>query len=123
MPDAVTIPLSVRSRTGRHSVAVCRGRWIRIYGADVRLVPATANRGCGPALRSYDQTYAVGDEAIYGGRNLHYIGRIVRITDRTVSVYMEPERRNRRLLLSEFSEWNRFRPVELARQRNYEWID
>jgi len=104
-------------------VSVCRGSWIRIYGADVRLVPATVDRPHGPRLRAYDQTYAVGDDAVYGGRNIHYIGRIVRITDQTVSIYMETEHRNRRLLLSEFSEWNRFRPVELARQRNAEWMD
>lgn len=105
-----------------HFVGVIAGKSIRLYGVDKnRWVndPVTGKRV--PGEVPYDMTFEVGDEAEYDSFNLSYIGEIVSISDKTVTIL--PRRRGekkRRLKLAEFSWRNNFRTVAEKHARNSE---
>lgn len=64
--------------------------------------------GCSGLLIIEDQergmvnSFRVGETAEYGSYNFRYIGKIVSITDKTVTIYSETRRRNYRLSMYEF---------------------
>lgn len=63
-------------------------------------------------------SFQIGDEAVYDAYNFSYTGKIVSITDKTVTIKGS---RTRRLKLEDFGRWNYdFDAEKIARER-YEW--
>jgi hypothetical protein len=88
-------------------VGVIAGKSIRLYGVDKnRYVrdPHTGKRV--PGEVHYDVTYEVGDEAEWDSFNWSYIGRIVSIGAKTVTIEPGAGEKKRRLSLAEFSRRN-----------------
>lgn len=83
---------------------IVRGESIRLYGDD---------RG-----RAYDRTFKVGDVAEYDSYNLHYLGTIVSITAKTITIKPRHGSRTKRLGLYEFSWRNRFLDLDAVAARN-----
>ncbi len=85
-----------------------RGQSIRIHGFRNR--------------KPYDKTFVIGDTAEYGSYNLSYTGKIVSITEKTVTIeepYNYNPPRRHRLKLREFS-WRNydFDAAETARRNS-----
>lgn len=64
-------------------------------------------------------SFQIGDEAVYDAYNFSYTGKIVSITDKTVTI--EKHNRRKRLKLDAFARWNfDYDADKIARDR-YEW--
>lgn len=73
----------------------------------------------GPQL--IDRTFALGDVCTYGGRNIDYLGKIVSIGEKTVSV--RDGSTIRRLSIGEFARMNMDFDQAKAEARNASWRD
>lgn len=114
------------SREGHH-VEVKPGEYIRLYGAEKRPVKTTVLNGDWKTEEvwvegevPYDITFRVGDTAEYGSYNLHYLGEVVSISAKTVSILPEHGTKVKRLRLYEFSWRNDNFDLEKIRARNLE---
>jgi hypothetical protein len=77
--------------------------------------------GRNPVTRNFARTFRVGDEAEYDSYNLSYIGTIVAIGEKTVSI--ADGSKTTRLDLYTFALRNWDFDAERARKRNSEWMD
>jgi hypothetical protein len=96
-----------RKAHGAHGPAVCK------LHADCLACPAVgaacANEsGCG-MHHGYDLTYVVGESAEYDSYNFSYFGKIVSITEKSVTIQPEASRRARRLKIEQF-DWRNQNP-------------
>ena len=91
-------------------------------GAKAVIVPGESIRLFGERNgESYDLTFKVGDTAEYGSYNLSYLGPIIAITAKTVTVDKgSTGGRVKRLSLHEFNWRNRDFDLEEIRKRNAE---
>jgi hypothetical protein len=82
-----------------HSADVVKSESIRLFGVEHNFYK-------GP--RAFDITFKIGDVAEYDSYNLHYLGAIIGITEKTVTIQEQHGTRRRRLPLREFSwrNWN-----------------
>lgn len=92
---------------GHHCEIGRRGGWIRLFGIET-------NRCDGPA--AYDITFRIGDTAEYDSYNLNYLGEIVSIGKKTVTI---KGTRQKRLDLSTFSWRNRNFDLERLTAQNH----
>lgn len=113
-PKAKTPTLTVQGKDGLTCEVVTK--------ESIRLV-GTLQNTCKADPR-VDRTYRIGDKAIYGGFNLTYIGRIVSIGAKTVTIQERDcgSCRKHRLTHERFCRWNRDSVGE-AQRRNSEWYD
>lgn len=65
-----------------HNAEIVPGVSIRLYGLGGAQIGSTGNE-------SYDRTFKIGDTAEYHAYNIHYLGKIVAITEKTVSIEEE----------------------------------
>jgi len=93
-----------------HHVDVIPRKSIRLHGLD-------RNRRNGPV--AYDRTFEIGDSAEYDSYNTSFIGRIVAIGAKTVTIDTKMGER-RRLKLEQFSWRNRHFDLETVARRNAE---
>jgi hypothetical protein len=102
--------LAGRLPSGQHA-EVAPGHFIRLYGVD-------SNRHRGP--QTYDHTFRLGDRAEYDSYNLHYLGTIVSIGEKTVTIVEDGARARHRLSLYEFSWRNRNLDLDAIAARNHD---
>lgn len=104
----------VMQRIGRSSatVEVDPKESIRLVGYD----EVEWNEGKKEYGKDFDQTFRVGDEAVYGSYNLVYTGTIVKIGPKTVTI--EDGTHRRRLKIVEFVDFNAHYDAEKIRKRN-----
>jgi hypothetical protein len=101
-------------------VGVIAGKSVRLYGVEKNVYVKDENGKRVPGEKTYDMTFEVGDEAEYDSYNLSYIGTIVAIGAKTVTIRPGKGERTRRLSLKEFSWRNNFGTVAEKRARNSE---
>jgi hypothetical protein len=73
------------------------------------------------APHAYDITFKVGDEAVYGGYNMAYTGKIVSIGEKTVKI--NHGSRSTVLKFDDFSFRNRDFDAKKIAERNANWMD
>jgi hypothetical protein len=88
--------------------------FIRLFGEKLR-----HNQGS-PFMQPYDRTFKIGSPAEYDSYNIHYIGRIVAIGPKTVTI--EAHGRKRRLDLASFSDRN-WDGIDRKVEHNQNWTD
>lgn len=88
------------------------GKTIRIFGTE-------HNHRLSPL--SYDLTFKIGDEAVYGGRNIKHTGKITKIGPKTVTI--ADDHRVKQCDLYTFIEknWN-YNAARIAKH-NLDWLD
>ncbi len=91
-----------------HHAEVAPRRFIRLYGID--------RNGVGGPM-AYDRTFRVGDVAEYDSYNLHYLGMIVALGEKTVTIE-EDTGATHRLTVYEFSWRNRTVDLDQVAERN-----
>jgi hypothetical protein len=91
-----------------YNVEIEKGKSIRIFGI------ATNRREPKP----YDKTFKIGDWAEYGSYNLRYIGQIVSIGEKTVTIQHEHGTERSRLKIAEFCWRNYDFDLEEVRRHN-----
>jgi hypothetical protein len=95
-----------------HHVEVAPGLFIRLYGIETN---------CHAGPKAYDRTFRVGDSAEYDSHNLHYLGTIVGIGAKTVTIAEDDGRRSQhRLSLYDFSWRNRDLDLRALAERNHD---
>lgn len=77
-----------------------------------------------PITGPTEQTYRVGDRAEFDSYNLFYLGTIVSITEKTVTIDTERsyESKTRRLSIYDFC-WRNYDGIEKKVKNNREWLD
>lgn len=85
------------------------------------LVIAGFDTGYAKGGAAYERTFAIGDMCRYGGMNLDYVGMIVSITAKTITV--KDGSTVKRLTIADFARKNRFFSVEASAARNATWLD
>lgn len=103
-----------RSPDKGHNVSVTPGVSVRLFGID-------GNKYGGPV--AYDKTFRVGDVCERGSFNLVYLGRIVAIGEKTVTIVDDLRQRKTRMSLDVFSRRNRDFDLAAIQKRNAEWMD
>lgn len=107
----------------KHQGEVLAGQHVSVTPkASVRLHGVISN-SCTRNGESVDTTFAIGDQAIYGGFNLTYFGEIVAIGAKSVSIRENHGGQVHRLDLAAFSRENHGRDFDVIRKRNSEWLD
>lgn len=101
-------------------VAVVAGESITLIGTDKRFSP-----GFNKAVETpYKTTFEIGDMAEYDSYNLSYIGTIVSITEKGVTIRHRGEgSKTSRLKLAQFNWRNKHFDLDERRKRNSEWVD
>jgi len=110
----VTFPLQppvrkngkIRKAYGKYGAEVSVGHSIKVWNAEA----ATQYTGNDTFGELPGTKFEIGDWAEYGSYNLTYIGRIVQITEKTVTIrprYANEHERNRRFSLYEFA-WRNY---------------
>jgi hypothetical protein len=120
MSTSTILPTTHEVAPGQFA-GVVKGKSIRLTGVDKNRwvkCPVTGKRV--PGEVKYDVTFHVGDEAEYDSYNLRYIGTIVGIGAKTVTIDPGYGERKRRLNLSEFSWRNNIGTVEEKKASNSE---
>lgn len=120
--EAVGVKAEVRARVGVKaaagkvvSVEVEAGQFVEVTPRrSIRLHGLDRNRVNGPV--AYDRTFEIGDSAEYDSYNTSFIGQIVAIGAKTVTI--EAHGGRRRLKLAEFSWRNRHFDLEKVAARN-----
>lgn len=80
--------VAITDRKGRtpddkgHRAEVIKGVSIRLFGTDT----SYNLHAKGMVEKAYSRTFAIGDKAEYDSYNLSYIGTIVQITEKTVTI-------------------------------------
>jgi len=97
-----------------HNVSVTPGQSVRLFGLD-------DNKVGGPVR--YDLTFKIGDLCERDSYNLVYVGRIVAIGAKTVTIAHQHSNRKTRMSLDEFSRRNRDFDLQAINKRNSEWMD
>ena len=97
-----------------HHAEVAPGHCIRLYGID-------ANRRGDP--QAYDHMFRFGDRAEYASYNLHYLGTIMSIGEKTVTIAEDESRVRHRLSLYEFSWRTRNLDLDAIAARNRDILD
>lgn len=92
-----------------HKADITPGQSIRLHGVEPRRSSKTVE---------FDVTFRVGDLAEYHSYNLSYLGKILSITAKTVTI--AEDGRKRRLDLYTFS-WRNWEGVEPKQRRNNEY--
>ena len=101
-----------RVEVGQH-VDIAPGESIRLYGVDT-------NRIRGPL--AYDRTFRVGDVAEYDSYNTSFHGKILAITEKTVTI-SDASGNARRLELFAFNSHNRHFDLAETERRDAQWMD
>lgn len=91
-----------------------------IPGDSVCLYGVNHNHVNGPQI--VDVTFSVGDAATCGGRNIDFIGTIVSIGEKTVTV-RESANGTRRFSIGDFARLNQSFSLAKAEARNAAWMD
>ena len=97
-----------------HNVSVTPRKSVRLFG--------TIDNHIHRMGESYDITFAVGDVAEYDSYNLNYVGEIVAVGAKSVTI-RDPHGRNHRLNLHTFSWRNHDFDLAVILKRNSEWLD
>jgi len=74
------------------------------------------------ARNGQEHVYPVGGEAVYDSWNLAYIGKIVSITAKSVTISTHPNDPKKRLDFEKFVNRNKF-GIASAKKQNAEWMD
>jgi hypothetical protein len=91
-----------------HNAEIVTGKTIRLYGTDTNHVDGD---------KPYDRTFKVGDTVAVGSYNFTYLGKIVGISEKTVTVQEELGGKQTRLDLYTFDRRNYdLNLVEIARR-------
>lgn len=107
-------------RGRKHEGEVLRGAHAEIApGKSIRIFGTEHNHRLSPL--SYDLTFKVGDEAVYGGRNIKYLGKITKIGPQTVTIADDHNVRQLDLYTFITRNWNY--NAERIAKRNLEWLD
>lgn len=103
-----TVQIPISSRTF-YNADIEPGKSIRLYGDDcgTRSVPTP-----------FDKTFKIGDWAEYASYNLTYIGQIVAIGEKTVTIRHEHGEAKSRLSLDRFAWRNWDFDLDKIRERN-----
>jgi len=115
----------IRSKDRMHlgrkrEVEMLRGAKAQIaVGKSIRIFGTEHNHRLSPI--SYDLTFKIGDEAVYGGRNIKYTGRITKIGPKTVTI--ADDHQVKQLDLYAFIEKNWNYDAERIAKWNLEWLD
>jgi hypothetical protein len=127
----------VNTNSGEESLVLRKGKTVRYinlqafgrveFGLHALVIPGGSivvygvnhNHVRGPVL--LDRTFAVGDAATYGGRNIDYIGTIVSIGEKTVTV--RDGQTTRRLPIGEFARLNKDFDLVKSEAHNAAWMD
>jgi len=88
------------------------GKSIRIFGTE-------HNHRLSPL--SYDLTFKIGDEAVYGGRNIKYTGKITKIGPKTVTIADDHHVKQCDLYTFIEKNWN-YNAARIAKH-NLDWLD
>lgn len=103
-----------------HHAEIVPGESITLFGMDDMVLTAANNNGSRVLYTKspYSKTFKVGDLAEYHSYNLIYLGRIVSITAKGVTI--EDERTRYRLDVHGFSTKNRDFDLERIKRHNHE---
>lgn len=98
------------TRHGHHA-EVDPGKSVRLFGRrteyqEVRSSKPPYSRTHVLQQVTYDQTFKVGDDAVYDSYNLIYVGKIESIGPKTITIYDANHRERKKLNLYEFSRRN-----------------
>lgn len=98
MTQCMTVPIVAKGRTfrGHKYPDMPSGVTAHIVRNDTIHMVGRYNN------QDVDITFKIGDTAEYGSYNLHYLGKIVKITDKGVTIEPEYSRGIKRLSLNEF---------------------
>lgn len=126
------------TNSGEESLVVRRGKSIRYInlpafgrpeiGLNALVLPGDSivvygvnhNHVNGPQV--VDRTFVVGDAATCGGRNIDFIGTIVSIGEKTVTVHSDVLG-NRRFTIGDFARLNQTFELAKVEGRNAAWMD
>lgn len=90
------------------------GKSIRVYGIERRYVRSA----CDTRMKAFDQSFLIGDIAVYDSYNMSYMSEITSITAKTVSFSKE----HKRLKIDEFA-WRNKETRASKSTRNAAWTD
>jgi hypothetical protein len=107
------------------TVYVIREAWDRQGPATVEVVPGHSIRIHGSNWgRSFDETFTVGDSAIYDSYNLCYFGSVTSIGKKVITIVDYEDTINERRFRLPFDKFLRYNDnLEGARERNRNWQD
>lgn len=106
-----------------HHAAVTPGKSIRLFGTMDRYVMNAATGLREPAMVKYDRTFKIGDTCERDSYNIVFLGTIVAIGAKTITIQHEHSSKKTRLSIERFSRKNRDFDLEQIRRRNSEWND
>jgi hypothetical protein len=106
------LPAFGRTEIGLNALVI-PGDCVALYGVN-------RNHVNGPQI--VDRTFSVGDSATCGGRNVDFIGTIVSIGEKTVTVHSDVLG-NRRFTIGDFARLNQSFDLVKVEARNAAWMD
>jgi hypothetical protein len=114
--------IEVRDIDAGHHATIVPGESITLYGVDCNRYVRNATTGNMEAGEvRYARTFRIGEIAEWGSYNLSYMGTIVAIGRKTVTI--EDHGSKHRLALAKFAWRNRHFNAEAAQRQNAAWMD